>query len=174
MQTLKELTQHQHQLAEQHKFTQALLQKRLPVGAYSTYLANQFLQYYKLEFCARELLQPKPELLRSHKLYKDFLELQPQFTTIFTSTVEYCKHVNALPQQKLWAHIYTKHLGDLYGGQLLASRVPGSAKSYVFEDRPGLIAWIREHVNTTLAAEANWCFQQTIKLFDEIAYEYDL
>ena len=43
------------------------------------------------------------------------------------STQEYIDHMRAIMDDadKLMAHVYVMHMGDLSGGQMIAKRVPG-------------------------------------------------
>jgi len=173
MTTLKELTQHNHELAEQHPFTKLLLGGRVTSGIYATYLANQLLQYQVLENCSSHLLQDLPNIQRSDLIFDDLLELGEP-VIIFNSTKLYCSHVKSLTDHQLWAHIYTKHMGDLYGGQLIKTKVPGSGHMYSFENRKELISSLREKLDISMATEANKCFELTINLFDDIAHEYNI
>jgi heme oxygenase len=171
--TLKDLTLHNHQLAEDHKFTKLLLGGNMPKQVYATYLANQYLQYQSLEWYSKDILQTLPGLARADKIGKDLLELN-QPVKIFDVTINYCKHIAALHSHGLLAHIYTKHMGDLYGGQMIKTKVMGTGLMYQFENRKELISSLREKLDIGMAAEANKCFELTLDLFDRIADEYNL
>lgn len=173
MSTLKELTHHNHEIAENHSFTQLLLGGKITSGIYATYLANQLLQYQVLEHCADHLLQDLPGIQRSEYILQDLLELDEP-VIIFDSTAEYCRHVKCLTDHGLWAHIYTKHMGDLYGGQIIKSKVPGSGAMYQFQNRQELIQLLRTKLDVSMASEANKCFELTLHLFSRIADEYNL
>ena len=45
---------------------------------------------------------------------------------------------------------------------------------YEFENRPELIAKVREMLTDDLADEANVCFDFVLELFDELAIEHNL
>lgn len=171
--TLKQLTHHNHELAEQHAFTKLLLSGKITSGIYATYLANQLLQYQVLEHCSKHLLDPLPGLARSEFILQDLLELDEP-VIIFDTTAEYCQHVKKLADEQLWAHIYTKHMGDLYGGQLIKTKVMGSGRMYQFENRQELISQLRTKLDVSMASEANKCFELTLDLFSRIADEYNL
>jgi heme oxygenase len=74
----------------------------------------------------------------------------------------------------LLAHIYIRHFGDLYGGQIIKKAVPGSGKMYEFEDRNGLIAKVRERLSDELGEEANRAIEFNLQLFEEIANEHNI
>jgi len=173
MTTLKELTHDNHVKAEAHAFTKLLLSGEIPSGIYATFLANQLLQYQTLEHCAKHLLDQIPGLARSELIMQDLLDLDEP-VIFFDSTAEYCNHVKQLDDAGLWAHIYTKHMGDLYGGQILKKLVPGSGLMYQFNDRKLMIDQLRTKLDISIATEANYAFESAIKLFDRIADEYNL
>jgi heme oxygenase len=173
MSTLKELTQHNHDLAEKHPFVNLLLGGEIPAEIYATYLANQYLQYQALELYAKDLFDSLPGLARTHNIGLDLAELNTK-VKIFDSTIEYCDRLKTLNQSQLAAHVYTKHMGDLYGGQMIKRKVPGSGLMYKFEDRDGLIRELRSKLNVEMAGEANIAFESTLTLFDRIANEYHI
>lgn len=173
MTTLKELTLYNHELAEQHKFTKLLLGGNISKQIYATYLANQLIQYQHLEFYSKHILSELPGLARAKSITKDLLELD-QPVKIFDITSEYCEHIATLDTNGLLAHIYTKHMGDLYGGQIIKTKVMGAGLMYQFENRKQLIDSLRAKLDTSMAVEANKCFELTLDLFNRIADEYNL
>jgi hypothetical protein len=52
--------------------------------------------------------------------------------------------------------------------------VPGSGLMYGFDDRKAMIDQLRNKLDISMAAEANYAFESVIKLFDRIADEYNL
>ena len=71
-------------------------------------------------------------------------------------------------QKQLFAHVYVRHMGDLYGGKVIAKRVPGSGKAYEFDDRPGLIKAMDSKLSTDLVDEAILGFELSGQIFDEL------
>jgi hypothetical protein len=59
-------------------------------------------------------------------------------------------------------------MGDLYGGKIIAKRVPGSGKAYQFEDRPALIKALDAKLSTELVEEAILGFELSMGIFDEL------
>lgn len=170
--SLKELTHNSHVLAEAHSFTQVLLSGKITPEVYSSLLANQLVQYTALETQAQDLLIPG--LARARNIALDLAELgyAPQIHQATYRYVEYIKNVTN-PQQ-LWAHLYVKHMGDLFGGQILKRLVPGSGHMYQFENRSELIQQVRAKLCDSMADEANLCFTQTLELFSELAHEHSI
>jgi heme oxygenase len=62
-------------------------------------------------------------------------------------------------------------MGDLYGGQILAKRVPGSGKFYQFKDAEKLKEQIRAELTDDLGDEARVAFDWAIKIMRELNNE---
>ena len=70
---------------------------------------------------------------------------------------------------KLMAHIYVRHMGDLSGGQMIARKVPGQGKFYQFEcDIKETKEAIRSQTNDDMAEEAKICFDYATELFKDM------
>jgi len=67
------------------------------------------------------------------------------------------------------AHIYVRHMGDLFGGQMLAKLLPGPNNMFKFDNMPELIKTFRTKLDISMADEANKAFQYNI----DILKEYD-
>lgn len=169
MTTLKDLTHDLHVKAEAHPFTQDLLSGNIQPLPYATLLANQLVMYTELErLCVeRGLLIGLEGILRKDRILQDIIELN-QPVRILPSTAKFVEHLQTCSDSQLLAHIYVKHMGDLYGGQILKSRVPGTGHMYEFDNRSELIAGLRSRLNIEMANEARNGFQMTLDLFDEI------
>ena len=59
-------------------------------------------------------------------------------------------------------------MGDLYGGKVIAKRVPGSGKMYQFEDRPALIKALDAKLSLDIVDEALLGFDLAKGIFDEL------
>ncbi len=184
--SLKELTQEQHRRAETKPFVKVLFSGNINPKLYATYLKNQHPQYEILEVHAMQLglLNGMPELRRSPAILQDFIELwgvenlstPPKICAVTNEYLRYILSIGHDPQ-KLMAHIYVRHMGDLSGGQMIAKRVPGSGKYYQFGDDPERIKNIlRERLDDSMADEAKVCFDFAARLFEEmmvIAKDYE-
>jgi len=71
----------------------------------------------------------------------------------------------------LLAHIYVRHFGDMYGGQMIANRNPGSGKMYEFNNVEELKTTVRSMLHDNMADEANRCFEFAMELFEELGDE---
>ena len=178
MTTLKELTHNNHELAEAHPFTKQLLSGSIPENIYSDFLYNQQAIYYSLEAIAKRkgLLNSLEGIERSVKIGDDFDSLPKCKTNLYPSTLKYINYITNrnLSDHQILAHLYVRHMGDLYGGQMIKKVVPGSVTMYDFNNRKELIDALREKLDVTMAAEANECFTFAIELFTELANEHNI
>ena len=81
----------------------------------------------------------------------------------------YEKHLLSLDKNGILAHLYVRHFGDMYGGQIIKKRNPGSGTMYDFENVEELKTQIREMLTDDMADEANRCFEFAIRLFEELS-----
>ena len=175
MSNLKELTWEHHKNAERQDFVKVLLSGKINPRFYATFLWNQHKKYDILEALAGAsgLLDDLPDIRRKVKIEQDFLELWDldRHPVIVDSTNEYVKHMKTLIGQpdKIMAHIYTLHMGDLSGGQFIRKKVPGEGRMYQFDtDIAELKEAIRAKTNDDMADEAKWVFESATKLFKEL------
>lgn len=174
--SLKELTHEQHQTAERQEFVKILFSGKISPELYATYLYNQFPMYELLEVCAMPhgILNDIPGILRSKAIWKDFEELWPldekDPPPTLDVTQKYLNHIMSIKDdpEKLMAHIYVRHMGDLAGGQMIAKRVPGSGNYYKFEDSDNLKIAVRSKINDSMADEAKLCFEFATQFFKEM------
>lgn len=177
MSNLKELLKEQHTNAERQEFVKVLMSGRINPKFYATYLWNQHKKYDILEAMAgaNGLFKDIPHDIRQKmKIEQDFLELwdgtegQP---ALVPSTHEYIMHMRSIMHDpdKLMAHLYVLHMGDLSGGQIIARRVPGEGRMYKFEgDIDAIKDAIRSKTNDDMAEEAAYVFESSTKLFQEL------
>ena len=70
---------------------------------------------------------------------------------------------------KLMAHVYVRHMGDLSGGQMIAKRVPGQGRMYKFDKgHDELKEIVRSKLNDDMADEAKLCFDFATKMFVQL------
>lgn len=170
---LKSLTNKKHKLAEDHRFTKLLLSGNIPNQVYATFLANQLQIYEILEDCAKHLISDIVDINRADKIRQDWQELKCP-TSIYDCTRTYCIYIQTLHNERLLAHVYVKHMGDMYGGQIIKKLVPGSGTMYDFIDRQAAIQKLRERLSIDMNHEANVAFDCALQLFDAIADEYNI
>lgn len=177
MTTLKELTHESHELAEAHPFTKLVLSKNISAEVYADYLYNQHAVYHTLESVAaiRGLLDDFPGLRRASLIKQDLEELNVSNCKLYMSTHRYTHYIACnLTDEQILAHLYVRHMGDMYGGQMIKRCVPGSGHMYDFENRKELIEALRAKLDVSMASEANHCFDYAIQLFTELANEHNI
>ena len=174
--SLKELIKEEHDAAENHPFIKKLFSGNITKEEYGSFLHYQKYCYAVLEDKAEELgLLVGIELIkRATKISKDLQDLQVENKKVYKSTTKYCDYINTCSKEQLLAHIYVRHFGDMYGGQMLKKVVPGSASMYEFENRVDLINEVRKKLNDNLADEAKLVFAFATELFDELADEHNI
>jgi heme oxygenase len=178
MSNLKQLTHENHTKAEAHPFTKRLVKGELSKQEYADYLYNQLPAYHKLEtLCEqRGLLTNIESIKRSQAILNDFNDLVANYPTakIYPSTINYVNYLENLTDNQLLAHLYVRHMGDMFGGQMIKTKIPGKGSMYDFENRKELIQNLREKLSDDLATEANTCFEQIFDLFTDLANEHTI
>jgi len=175
MNNLKELTKEHHTNAERQDFVKILFNNIDP-ELYATYLWNQFPQYELLEVMAvrHGLFDDIRVVERSKAIHDDMLELWPhkdKQPPQCPVVKEYLDHIMSIMNDpnKLMAHVYVRHMGDLSGGQMIAKKIPGEGRFYQFDgDREELKEKIRKKVDDSMADEAKICFEFATRLFQEM------
>jgi heme oxygenase len=182
MSNLKELTREAHRSAERTSFMNRLLKRQITPNQYYVYLKNQLFIYTTLEYYASEVgvFDDMPELMRSEALLDDVLmmEVDNDFTDspILASSHEYVKYIQSIndDRDRLFAHVYVRHMGDLSGGQIIKKLVPGPTNLYEFgEDVEGLKNRVRGKLHDGLEKEANVCFSMVQNFLEELEEYFD-
>lgn len=169
MSTLKEFTKERHAIAESQPFIKSIFDNNVDPGKYRDYLYQLYHVYYQLEDCGKDLFKGIEDMMRHVSVLKDFIELvgNKNYKNIINpSTKKYLDYIWSIKddKQKLLAHIYVRHMGDLFGGQQLKKLVPGSGRMYEFINVPGLIVEMRRRCGPDLADEANVAFDYNISI----------
>ena len=180
MSNLKELTWEHHKNAERQTFVKEMFNKKTQISdeRYATFLYNQFPMYDVLEAIAMShgLLNDIPSILRSRAILADFKELwphpeevTPQVMPVVEEYVNYIKSIMS-DKDKIMAHIYVRHMGDLSGGQMIRTRVPGAGTMFDFkQDISELKELIRAKLDDSMADEAKVCFDFATKMFVQLS-----
>ncbi len=189
--SLASLTQVAHQNAERQEFARKMMSGNMSTEEYKTYLWNMWLMYDVLEdvalsmgcFGPQDLSMPDDDLpldglIQADDIMADFVELggDPENPPTEVDAVhEYRSHIVTQCQHdpdKLFAHIYVRHMGDLSGGQMIRSKVPGSGKMYAFEEMTHSVEemkeMIRRRTHDGMADEANKAFEFAVKVFEQL------
>lgn len=177
MSNLKELTKQHHTRAEKTAFVNRMLKKNMSPKQYYIYLSNLFLVYSVLEGLSQKagVLEGIESVTRSVRMMKDLEELESlhgyRTPKPLKSTMDYYDYIMNMEGDKdrLLAHIYVHHMGDLSGGQILKRFVHGSATRYEFDgDIEELKVKIRAKLHDGLAEEAIKCFDMVTEFLEEL------
>jgi heme oxygenase len=176
--SLRELIKEDHDAAENHPFVKKLFAGQITKDEYADFLYNQKYCYTALEQRAEDLglLTEIQTIKRADKIAQDLRDLHRDKTRqhLHISTISYIDYVKDLEKEQIIAHLYVRHFGDMYGGQMLKKLVPGSGSMYEFDNRQDLISKVREWLSDDHAEEAKIVFAYATALFDEIADEFDI
>jgi len=175
MSILRDVTHETHMAVEKLPFVQYLLKGNITEPHYVVYL-NEMLNIYRhLENLAHQagLLDTLPGLARADRIAEDLQELSPDYSgTLCDSTVQYLDYLtelyNSNRKHQLFAHIYVRHLGDMYGGKLIARVVPGTGRWYEFDNRVELLKNFNAMLNMDLADEALVSFKHYGNIFKDL------
>lgn len=175
---LRELTLENHVKTERSVFLRRILKRNITPYQYYLYLSNQFLMYSILEDRADNLgiFDGMEAIKRTGKLYQDLEEFENEYgfeTPVVTNATqryyEYVLNDIADDYIKILAHVYVRHMGDLYGGQIIKKLVPGSGNHYKFDGDVGALkAEFRTKLNDTLVDEARVCFDMIGVFLEEL------
>ena len=175
--TLRDLIKQKHDRAENHAFVKTLFAGKLPTKVYAEFLYNQLFIYRALEVTATNAgaLNDIENIKRVEKIEKDLEFFNYTDLKIHPSTYQYISYVKEITDvDKLIAHIYVRHMGDMFGGSMIKKVTSGPGNMYEFENKSELIQKLRLKLSLDMADEANIVFDFAIKLFEDLANEYDI
>jgi|TARA_B110000503_G_scaffold11416_1_gene15512 heme oxygenase len=191
MSNLASLTQAAHQNAERQEFAREMMSGNMSEAKYKTYLYNMWLIYDILEdvalsmgvFGPQDLTMPDDDLpldglTQADDIWADYEELggtEANPPTVVAATEAYRSHIIANCQHdkdKLMAHVYVRHMGDLSGGQMIAAKVPGSGKMYQFAEMSHSVeemkVLIKRRTTDAMAPEATIAFDLSTQIFEQL------
>lgn len=171
--SLKDLTKDKHTEAESTLFMQAVFKKKLPLELWADFTYNKMIFYGAIEAKARAegLMEDLYRIDRSYWLYEDYKAMKLP-ATVKPAVAEYRQYILDLEPGLVLAHLYTWHMGDLHGGQMIKKMIDAPHRSLEFEDRVGLINTMRSKLDDSLGDEAIKAFDWAIRIMNE--YNDDL
>ena len=177
--SLKELTADKHKEAESTNFMRAVFARKLPDNLWADWTYQKWLFYSAIEGAAgaNRLLGDLPDLRRAFYLFQDFQAMwdknaaRPDFRPVVVDYYNYLLSISKEPS-RVMAHLYTWHMGDMFGGQMIKKIVPGVHRSLEFEDTMTLMTNIRAKLDDSMAEEANTAFDWAIRMMRD--YDKDL
>ena len=176
MTILREHTNEKHREVESTDFVKYLLSGKITKEHYTAFLFEFYHIYFNIERLAQRagLLEGLEGIERTGKIKQDLLELNPNYCRGYLpSTLNYVQRLlelsgNEKRRDLLMAHVYVRHMGDLYGGKIISRLVPGSGRMYQFDDRPALIKAFNAKLTVDLKDEANNAFDHFINIFEDL------
>lgn len=172
---LRQLTITAHRNAERQKFTKILLSGKIEPDLYHSYLLNQYHIYKTLE---EKIDIPEINEIKRHELiHEDIKDLEKRYDiksekdlcNVTKDYINYIENINDI--DRLLAHAYVRHFGDMSGGQIIKKQIPGNGKMYDFEDPENKKKELRKFLHNGMAEEANICFEYATRLFEELINE---
>lgn len=174
MSILRDYTNAKHREAEARPFVQYMLGGGISEQDYILFLQQMYNLYGTIEYFAEMsgLLHDLPDIRRAEYIREDLLELGSNVSEALPATKKYQERVIELyhsgQRDQILAHVYVRHMGDLYGGKIIARKVPGSGRAYGFVDRPGVIKALDAKLSTDIVDEALRGFDLSMAIFDEL------
>jgi heme oxygenase len=176
--SLKDITSDLHHEAEKTKFAKLLLSGKIEKADYRNYLYNMMAVYDPIEWYNKRqgAFANMHDLPRLKAIYADFTELDEcDYYYLTPSTIEYQTYLHKLgndPERKhlIRAHLYVRHMGDLFGGQIIKKQVAhiSSGKFYDFENADAMKMAIRQILTDDLGDEARVAFEYAIKMMKDL------
>lgn len=181
MSILREATLEKHKQIEALPFIQYLMYGTVNKENYIIYLAEMLSIYEHLEHLAGQagLFKDIEDLPRAEKMKQDLEELSLNHKTeLSPSTKQYLNYLtnlyNSDRRNYLFAHVYVRHLGDMYGGKVISKKIPGSGNWYKFENRGPLNKRFTAKLHYDLADEALVAFGHFENIFQDLYERIDI
>lgn len=176
--SLRDITKDLHHEAETTTFAKMLLSGKIEKQDYKNYLYNLLAIYDPIEwYCKRQgFLDTMPDLPRLNGILADFQELDDgSYCYLTPATLEYQAYLHKLGNDTvrksyIKAHLYVRHMGDLFGGQIIKKQVAhiSNGKFYDFENADAMKMAIRVTLTDDLGAEACVAFEYAIKMMRDL------
>jgi len=170
--SLKELTAEKHQQAESTRFMKAVFSKTLPFDLWVDFTYQKQLWYKEIEHAARKagLLNALPGIERAQLIMDDYQSMDKptgSYNTYRELTKDYASYIRSLDDPKrIMAHLYTWHMGDLFGGQMIKKIVDAPHTHLDFEDPKMLMTNMRSMLSNDMGNEANTAFDWAIRIME--------
>ena len=170
--SLKEITKDVHTEAEHTPFMKAVFKKNMPHDVWADYTYQKSVIYGSIENVARAegLTLDCLDVERALKLYQDAKEMNGgNFPRLRQATIDYSRYLLDLVGQpeKIMAHLYVWHMGDLHGGQMIKKVMPDFPhRNLDFDDVEATKVKIRSKLNDGIGEEAIKAFEWAIKIMN--------
>ena len=171
--SLKDLTKEKHAAAEETKFMKAVFDKTMPMELWVDYTYQKYIWYREIELAAASygLLDNLPGIGRAQLIMDDYRKMignVPVYHTYKEIAKDYAMYIRTLDDpKKILAHLYTWHMGDLFGGQMIKKIINAPSTHLDFNNPGELMSNMRAMLTDDLADEANIAFDWAIKILGE-------
>lgn len=171
--SLKDLTKDKHTLAETTPFMKAVFAGTMPMTVWIDYTYQKHLWYKEIERAAQEagLLENLAGIERASLIKDDYNEMIKDtfiYNTYKEVTKDYVIYLKTLKDpKKILAHLYTWHMGDMFGGQMIKKLIAAPHSHLEFDNAMSLVSVMRPMLTDDLADEANVAFDWAIKILNE-------
>jgi heme oxygenase len=170
--SLKELTKDRHHIAESTDFMKSVFAGNMQMSMWADYTKNKTIWYSAIEHMANKhgLLDDLHGIERTKLLMLDYMEMTLGVIRPgeLSSAIEYHNYIMSLDSaDNVMAHVYTWHMGDLYGGQMIKRMVSAPSRSLDFENVDELKINIRKKLKDSMVDEVNCAFDWAIRILNE-------
>jgi heme oxygenase len=170
--SLKELTQERHKAAETTRFMKAVFDHALPMNVWIDYTYQKYAWYKAIEVRAQSLglLDNLPGIERADLILADYKEMIKDSEVrhhLNLITTDYCDYIKDLTEPKdILAHLYTWHMGDMFGGQMIKKIIDAPHSHLEFENAKDLMFVLRGMLDDSMGDEANRAFDWAINILE--------
>jgi heme oxygenase len=170
--SLKELTQERHKAAETTQFMKAVFDRTLPMTVWTDYTYQKYEWYKAIEVQAKSLglLDNLPGIERADLILADYKEMIKDLEVhrhLNLVTTDYCAYIRNLTEPNdVLAHLYTWHMGDMFGGQMIKKIIDAPHTHLEFENAKDLMFVLRGMLDDSMADEANRAFDWAINILE--------
>lgn len=181
--SLREITKNKHTEAEKTAFMKLVFEGRMPADVWKDYTYNKMMWYAAIEAKAHAegLLTDLPGIDRAYLLYRDWKAIGSEHVIkdesfyVRPTTKQYVQHILDLEPGLVLAHLYTWHMGDLFGGQMIKNKINFQTSdnttfphySLQFNNPDELKSKIYAKLSDDLGAEAIRAFEFAIKIMND-------
>ena len=100
--------------------------------------------------------------------YQSMIKESHEYHTYKESVKDYVLYIRKLDDPKrILAHLYTWHMGDMFGGQMIKEMIKAPHTHLTFDNARELMTTLRTMITDDLADEANIAFDWAIKILSE-------
>jgi len=169
MVSLKEYTKEAHALAEKTLLAKSMLNGTITEKQWAHVL------YQKMDIALaieKKISLPKEQSMLNH-IVKDASQYFDAYDyTIYSSTKNYCEHIENSAKWLVDADMYVNYLADFYGGRFIHRAINFSTKDHLdLNDVESRIDYIRNKVkgrDEELKNQALEAFKSITKIYEEI------